>query len=490
MKKTLLLFSAFISLLLVPLRVSAADVTATTVAVGDSIMTLSQVVATGLPVLCVETVDHEEPTCQYVSAPAGSIGRTIRNATKVPGRMTIYQRIDGVDSLMYDSGDYEKDVSGMTIKIRGNSSAYYDKKPYKIKLQKKRDLLFRGDESTYKDKDWVLLRDEYLRTMAAFKVSRMVGMVWTPAHHYVNVVLNGVYRGVYLLCESVDRNPDCRLNVDKNMGFIFECDIYWWNEAVYVNSEDSPVYNYTFKYPDEDEITPEQLAYMQWLVSAYEASLTTSDYPRWIDVTSFAAWILVHDIEGTKDGGGANRYYTKQDTTSASKIVMPVVWDFDLSERTPEDWSRCHNEYMGKLFNNPNRAFINEYVRLWCRIRDHFVDDITSSMSAFETEDEGVALKAANKLELIKTGSNYPVDRYVWWRNKWFTERYPWLDAAIMAMHVPHDVDVDGSVDISDVVALIDMVLGNAPTMSIGDINGDGIVGIDDVSDLIDELLM
>ena len=449
MKKTLLLFSAFISLLLVPLRVSAADVTSTTVAVGDSIMTLSQVVATGLPVLCVETVDHEEPTCQYVSAPAGSIGRTIRNATKVPGRMTIYQRIDGVDSLMYDSGDYEKDVSGMTIKIRGNSSAYYDKKPYKIKLQKKRDLLFRGDESTYKDKDWVLLRDEYLRTMAAFKVSRMVGM-----------------------------------------GFIFECDIYWWNEAVYVNSVDSPVYNYTFKYPDEDEITPEQLAYMQWLVSAYEASLTTSDYPRWIDVTSFAAWILVHDIEGTKDGGGANRYYTKQDTTSASKIVMPVVWDFDLSERTPEDWSRCHNEYMGKLFNNPNRAFINEYVRLWCQIRDHFVDDITSSMSAFETADEGVALKAANKLELIKTGSNYPVDRYVWWRNKWFTERYPWLDAAIMAMHVPHDVDVDGSVDISDVVALIDMVLGNAPTMSIGDINGDGIVGIDDVSDLIDELLM
>jgi hypothetical protein len=144
---------------------------------------------------------------------------------------------------------------------------------------------------------------------------------------------------------------------------------------------------------------------------------------------------------------------------------------------------------MGKLFNNPNRAFINEYVRLWCRIRDHFVDDITSSMSAFETDDEGVALKAANKLELIKTGLNYPVDRYVWWRNKWFTERFPWLDAAIMAMHVPHDVDVDGSVDISDVVALIDMVLGNAPTMSIGDINGDGIVGIDDVSDLIDELL-
>ncbi|MBR2084386.1 MAG: hypothetical protein IJ879_07225 [Muribaculaceae bacterium] len=39
---------------------------------------------------------------------------------------------------------------------------------------------------------------------------------------------------------------------------------------------------------------------------------------------------------------------------------------------------------MSKLFNNPNRAFINEYVRLWCQIRDHFVDDITTSMSALK----------------------------------------------------------------------------------------------------------
>ena len=87
-------------------RVSAADVTSTTVAVGDSIMTLSQVVATGLPVLCVETVEHEEPTCDYVSAPAGCMGLGISNATKVPGRLTVYQRIGGMDSLMYDSGDY------------------------------------------------------------------------------------------------------------------------------------------------------------------------------------------------------------------------------------------------------------------------------------------------------------------------------------------------------------------------------------------------
>ena len=451
-------------------------------------MRLSDMVSKGLPVLCVGTIDSEEPTCEYVTAPPGCLGRTIRNATKVPGRMVIYQRIDGVDSLMYDSGDYEKDISGMTIRIRGNTSAYYDKKPYKIKLQKKRDLLFRGNESKYKDKDWVLLRDELLRTMAAFKVSRMVGMPWTPGHHYVNLVMNGIYRGVYLLCENVKRNPDCRVNVDKS-GFVYECDTYWWNEDVYVNSVESPSYNYTLKYPDDDEVTAEQLAYLQALVSDYEASLNTPNYPDKIDVTSFAAWILVHDIEGTKDGGGANRYYAKYDTTSATKIVMPVVWDFDLSERTPSDWSRCHTEYMSKLFNNPNRAFINEYVRLWSRIRDNFKDDIMNSMVDFRDSDEGKALQASYGLEDIRAGLNYLVSSYVRWRNAWFESRNDWLDEHIMAMHVPNDVDVDGEVSISDVVALIDMLLGSSDLLSIGDINLDGNVDIADVSALIDLLL-
>ena len=154
-----------------------------TVQINDSVsMSLSGIIAKGLPVLVVETVDHEEPTCDYVSAPAGCMGQTIRNATKVPGRLVMYQRIVGVDSVTYDSGDYVKDVSGMTIKIRGNTSAYHDKKPYKIKLQKKKDLLLRGNEDVYEDKEWLLIRDQFLLTTAGFIVSDLLGMPWTPEH--------------------------------------------------------------------------------------------------------------------------------------------------------------------------------------------------------------------------------------------------------------------------------------------------------------------
>jgi hypothetical protein len=102
---------------------------------------IDSLIATGLPLVSITTVDEEEPTCDYVSAPEGSLGMSITNATKVPGRVMVILRGDTV----FDSGEYEKDVSGMTIKIRGNSSAYSEKQPFKIKLQQKGDMLRRSN---------------------------------------------------------------------------------------------------------------------------------------------------------------------------------------------------------------------------------------------------------------------------------------------------------------------------------------------------------
>ena len=122
----------------------AVDTSTAIVTIGDSRQkTLSELIGYNLPVLWIETVDGVEPTCERVYAPAGSWGSTV-NSEKTPGRLIMYSRIEGKDSVLYDSGDYEKDVSGMTIKVRGNSSAVNDKKPYKVKLQKKFDLLMRG----------------------------------------------------------------------------------------------------------------------------------------------------------------------------------------------------------------------------------------------------------------------------------------------------------------------------------------------------------
>lgn len=92
----------------------------------------SELLDVGLPVIEIITVNGELPTCDIVSGqPYGVNVRSITNATKVPGRLTISTK----DAVLYDSGDYEENQSGMTFKIRGNGSGLSVKKPYKIKLQ-------------------------------------------------------------------------------------------------------------------------------------------------------------------------------------------------------------------------------------------------------------------------------------------------------------------------------------------------------------------
>ena len=152
-----------------------------------------------LPVVHIYTTNGDMPTYERAYAPDDGWGMGIKNATKVSGRL--FMTIG--DSLLYDSGDYSEDYSGMTIKIRGNSSAVaFDKKPFKIKLQKKADLLMRGDENKFKDNEWLLLKDEKstLFKLIAFKVNQILGLQWTPEFKYVNLVINDEYWGLYELC--------------------------------------------------------------------------------------------------------------------------------------------------------------------------------------------------------------------------------------------------------------------------------------------------
>ena len=157
-----------------------------------------------IPTVEVTTVNGEPLVCDYVRPPEGCMGLSIKNANKPGARMTIRQN----GQTLYDSGDYEEDMSGTTIRIRGNTSAWRDKKGYKINLQEPADLLFRGYEKMYRDKEWLLINDERgaLNTLIGHKVNELIGMPWAPRFKFVNLVLNGEPQGLYILIESVKRN--------------------------------------------------------------------------------------------------------------------------------------------------------------------------------------------------------------------------------------------------------------------------------------------
>ena len=412
---------------------------------------IEEIRAIGLPVVIIETVDGEEPTCDYVSPPEGSFGQSITNATKVPCRILI---VNGTDTL-YNSGEYEKDVSGATIKINGNTSAYHDNKPYKLKLEKKADLLCRGDKK-YKDKNWRLLKDaRTLRTIIGLKMNELMGMPWTPAYQPCNVFVNRNYRGCYLLIESVKRNSDCRLDVDKETGFIVERDPYWWNEEVFFASNffsPFPYYRWTWKYPDEEDVTDEQTAYIQDYLNQVEKSIEEGNYEQYIDINSFASWLLAHDMMGTWDSGGSNLYVMKYDNTPATRLQMANMWDFDsIFWMESGSFSRIHTGsidfYFTDLLNSTNKAFAHAYKQRWEAVKDTVPQQVMDFVKAFAESEDGKALQTSREYYTKRWNKRLTtVAQDVQEMTNWFEGHLPLLDEAIQAI----DDDISG---ISPIVA-------------------------------------
>ena len=393
--------------------------------------TIKKYLDTNLPLVKIETVNKEEPKCDYVSPPKNYWGAGIKNATKVPGSLCILKN----DDILYNSGNYEKDSCGITIKIRGNTSAYSDKKPYKIKLQKKADLLKRNDDKKFKDKDWVLLKYNGLKTLVGFKVNELLGMQWTPSFQFVNLMINGDYRGLYMLCESVKRDKNCRLNVDET-GYIIEYDAYWWNEDVYFVSDFTNQMNYTFKYPDEKDITSEKIDYIKQYVKALETAIITGGaYENYMDVNSWANWLLVQDILGNGDSGGANMFITKFDNTDSSKLMMGNLWDFDSSYIMDTSWSVQHTAdvlYFPKLLANKNKIFKDTYKSNWSKVSPYLLEEMNTFLNEFGHSETAKGLDASIVLDNKRWGStDNTISKEISISKSWFTVRMFFLDQFI-----------------------------------------------------------
>ena len=383
----------------------------------------------GIPVVEVFTVDEEEPTYEDFDAPEGCLGGSIRNAVKVPGRVLMTNATD----TLYDSGDYEKGVSGMTIKVRGNWSARQPKKPFKIKLQQSADMLLRGD-SRYNDRNWLLMPFFDLNYMIGWTVSELMNMRWTPQYSFVNLFFNGDYRGLYMLLESVERNPSCRLDVAEN-GFIAELDAYWWNEDVYAKATFEEPLNYTFKFPDENDLTTERFDSVQQILSTAEQSMLDGTYQSYIDVKSFARWMLTHDILGNRDGAGSNMFLTKYDDSDTTLIRMDCLWDLDVIMQC-EGWDELHYRYFfGRMFRSSNRAFVDSYVALWDKKKDRVTDGILQFLDDYlhsplcHAVDASIGLN--NSRWALEMHSLSPSSVFIAKARTWFINRRNWLDYAI-----------------------------------------------------------
>ena len=351
--------------------------------------TIDALKAIALPLLDIETENHTNPTFTTIEAPEGCWGLGITDNDYVAGRL----QMTLLDSTLYDSGDYVKDKSGLRIKVRGNTSAvYFEQTPYKLKLSKKADLLLR-DDKTLKNKNWALLSTQLTGnlffTLAGLEAARIVGMPWEPETKFVNVVLNGRYIGLYNLIETIER-ADSRIQTDDS-GFVIENDAYWWNEgdAYFHTSHQVSAMGYTFKYPDYEDVDSQRVAQIKNIMEAAEDALWNGgEVDSLFDYTSFARWILAHDLLGSNDAAGTNVYYVMEATDSEGNALKPLqagpLWDFSsIFNVLDTEWSIQHVsdiQYYPQLFKR--EKFTSEYKRLFEALKPTFASDIAQRLNS------------------------------------------------------------------------------------------------------------
>ena len=288
-----------------------------------------------IPVLEFKMKDSQFPTCGYVEAPVGCNGFSIIDNNYVEGRLAI--SIKG--NTLYDSGEYKSKLSGVRVKLRGNTSSYSNvsKKSYKVKLSKKADLLLR-DGSDGKDKDWVLLGfgSKKINCVAGAQTARACGVSWQPEGRHVAVVMNDKYMGTYYLVEAVSAGKH-RVDIDDS-GYIAENDAYWWKpgETYFKTVHQQFDLGWTLKEPDSDDFHEMTLENIKFLLNTAEHQLyTEGEAADMLDYDSFARWMLAHDIMNTLDGYGSNMFVVKKDFSPyepfATKLQMGPLWDFDTS---------------------------------------------------------------------------------------------------------------------------------------------------------------
>lgn len=353
------------------------------------------------PVLRINTVDNKEPYFEVVYPPSEDlVGISITKNDKLPGRMVMTLLGDTI----YDSGDYVEDLSGLTIKVRGNTTAAVCRQlPYKLKLQKKADLLDRKNKA-FAHKDWVLLRtsvwnpdltnaETNVLTEMGMDVARAVGIKWAPSGEWVNVYLNDQFRGLYYLIESVDKGPN-RVDIDGD-GLIVENDALWWNSGdnYFRTEQQFFVMGYTFRYPGDSRITPELIAQAKVKMQELEDAIyNQEDLDSLIDMESFVRFLIAHDLLGTVDVFGSNTYIYWQSENSADpekqKLRMTTVWDLDSSFRCDEDnWSYKHYNpdfYFDILTQRED--FMRMYYDLFDSISGTFMDEVTQKLLSYKAD--------------------------------------------------------------------------------------------------------
>jgi hypothetical protein len=283
-------------------------------------------------------------------------GQTIVDDIRIVADMGIIYNGEGLRNNVSDP--YNNYAGKIAIELRGSSSQMFPKKQYALETQddlgNNRNVPLLGMPA---ENDWILYAPysdkSLIRNVLAYKLSWDLGR-YASRTRLCELVLNGDYRGVYVLMEKIKRD-DNRVNIstlnpeeitgdDLTGGYIVKIDKRagesvdgWYSPFLpYPDSRRSIYYQY--HYPKPDDIVPEQETYIYNEINAFESLMMSAQYTdpvtgyaKYIDVNSFIDFFILNEIGKNVDGYRLSTFMYKDKDSIDDLIYIGPIWDFNLA---------------------------------------------------------------------------------------------------------------------------------------------------------------
>jgi len=361
-------------------------------------------------------------------------------------------------------GSYGHRWAHAGIRGRGNSTfLWYDKKPYRIKLDKKQKML-----GMDRAKSWVLLanyRDvtDMMNTYV-FELGRMMGLPFTNHSRYVELFVNGEYVGVYQLTEQVQQGSN-RVDVSDERGILLTLDVddgpaeapeevnNFWTKGYGMPA--------AVKYPDDELLTDARRDSIRGVFGQLETAIKNKNYAEasaLLDMSSLAKYLIIQELVYNVELSAPRSVFLYKD--GDGPWAMGPLWDFDAGYDF--DWG---NMYTGHTFfknyretvmgtnpvrRNGNYSYVpqfftdlfgtKEFVELYKQTWTTFADSIvTRPWAEVEKYVEGLRQGAIQREEKQWPISGKAFETELQKMHVWLTSRATFLGNLIANIPVPED---------------------------------------------------
>lgn len=289
----------------------------------------------------------------------------------IPAKSANWSEAD--DIAVYKNGVADLNKAGCSIRLRGNTSSNYDKRPMAIRLNKKAGILGMKEH-----KRWILLSPwtdmSLIRNYLAFNIAQTIqnhfingptdgstlgkGLVWNPSGQNVELVINGIHAGNYLFCEQIKinknrlkmTNPIFEDVVEKNTSptvkdcsYLIEFDNNYdetWKFKTTMR-ELPCLFKDDFKVTAKNGTTYDGSAIFESLktyINTIESNLTNGYYTeayKSLDINSVIDYWFVYEIAMNDEIQHPKSVYMYKD--GDGKLSAGPVWDFDSQNFTNVD---------------------------------------------------------------------------------------------------------------------------------------------------------